>query len=46
MTRRMRWAAGDGKDKEAGGNGNSKENEARQLFRPWKTIKRTPRWGW
>ncbi len=46
MARRMRWAAGVGKGKEAGNNGDGKEDEARQLFRPWTIMRRIPRWDW
>ncbi len=45
-TRRMRWAAGDGEDKEAVDNGDGKEDKARQLSGPWKTTRRIPCWGW
>ncbi len=41
----MRWAAGVGRGKEAGDNGDGKEDEARQLFRPWTITRRIPRWG-
>ncbi len=41
--RRMRWAAGDSEDKEAGGNGDVKEDEARRLFGRWMMMKRIPR---
>ncbi len=30
----MRWATGDNEDKEAGGNGNGKEDKAKRLFGP------------
>ncbi len=42
----MKWTAGVGEDKEAGDNGDGKEEEARQLFRPWTITRRIPHWGW